>query len=157
MLIFAATMRKLMSYIALILLGIAALSSCSMEMFDAEADITDKGGRKEIIITGMVTDAQGGMALEDITIFFDAYPQAASEGEPVASDQVHTGNNGVFSIQTTSDVSGNLTCTITAEDPEGIYQKQSKQVIITWKGPSFDKDLQMYVVNDCNFQLIKAQ
>lgn len=157
MIIFAATMKKIISYILLILLGTTVLSSCSMEMFDDESNMTDGGRWKEVIITGLVTDAESSKALEDITIYFKAYPQADADAAPVATDEVHTGNNGVFTIQTPSNVSGNLYCTITAEDPKGIYQSNTKQIIVTWKGTSFDKELQLYVVNDCNFQLRKAE
>lgn len=159
MIIFAAAMKmkKIISYIMLILLGTTVLSSCSMEMFDNDSNITDGGRWKEVIITGLVSDAESSEALEDITIYFKAYPQADSDAAPVATDEVHTGNNGVFTIQTPSNVSGNLYCTITAEDPKGIYQSNTKQIIVTWKGTSFDKELNLYVVNDCNFQLRKAE
>ena len=157
MIIFAAAMKKIISYIMLILLGTTALSSCSMEMFDNDSNITDGGRWKEVIITGLVTDAESSKTLEDITIYFKAYPQDDAYAAPVATDEVHTGNNGVFTIQTPSNVSGNLYCTITAEDPKGIYQSNTKQIIVTWKGTSFDKELNLYVVNDCNFQLRKAE
>ena len=156
-LIFAATMKKLVTYILLTLLGTTMLSSCSMEVFDADSSITDRDEQKELIITGLVTDSDNNTALEDISIYFRAYPQAEPDSSPIMNDEVHTGNNGIFTIQATSTDSGKLLCTLTAEDPKGIYQSQTKQIIITWKGTSYDKKLQKYVVNDCNFQLRKTE
>ena len=37
----------------------------------------------------------------------------------------------------------------------GIYENQTQQVLISWKGMSFDEESNMFVVNDCNFQLSK--
>ena len=66
MIIFAAAMKKIISYILLILLGTTVLSSCSMEMFDDESNMADGGRWKEVIITGLVTDAY----IESINLIF---------------------------------------------------------------------------------------
>ena len=149
-------MKKLITYVLMALLNTAALSSCSVEMFDPDGDSIGDAGHREMVITGLVTDLEGDKVLEDITIRFDAYLQA-NPGRPVITDEVHTGNQGMFTIQASYADSGNLMCILTAEDPKGIYQSLSKQIIITWTGTSYDKKLQMYVVNDCNFQLRKAE
>ena len=155
--IFASTMKKLMTYFLLALLGTTVLSSCSMGVFDAEPGIIGDGESREVIITGLITDAESSKALEDITVYFKAYPQDKPDAGPVMTDEVHTGNNGTFTIQAPTGDPGNLLCTLTADDPTGIYQSHTKQIIITWKGTSFDKELQKYVVNDCNFQLRKTE
>ena len=98
MIIFAATMKKIISYILLILLGTTVLSSCSMEMFDDESNMTDGGRWKEVIITGLVTDAESSKALEDITIYFKAYPQADADAAPIKENAAATKNTNAFLI-----------------------------------------------------------
>ena len=48
-----------------------------------------------------------------------------------------------------------LLCIVTAEDMKGIYESQTQQVLISWKNMSFDEIANMFVVNNCNFQLSK--
>lgn len=157
MFIFAATMKRLVTYMLMMLLGTTVLSSCSVEMFDAEVDINESGQMRHLFISGMVTDTESGKALEDITINFKAYLQSKPDSAPVLSDEVYTGNKGTFTIQTPKTYAGSLICTLTASDPKGYYTSHTKQIIVTWKGTSYDKELQMYAVNDCNFQLRKAE
>ena len=61
---------------------------------------------------------------------------------------------GTYSIRT-KGADDPLLCIITAEDMSGIYENQTQQVLISWKGMSFDEESNMFVVNDCNFQLSK--
>lgn len=150
-------MKKLIIYILLSLLGTTVLSSCNAEVFDSEGDITGIGNWNKVVVTGTVSDANSGSALEDITIHFKAYPQAHPDAAPVVTDEVHTGNNGAFTIMTPTIAPYKLLCTLTATDPKGQYESHTKQIIITWQGTSYDKDLQMYVVNNCNFQLKKTK
>ena len=46
-----------------------------------------------------------------------------------------------------------LSCIVTAEDPDGIYESQNKQIFVSWKGVSFDEMTNTYIVNDCSFVL----
>lgn len=150
-------MKKLIIYILFSLLGTTVFSSCSVEIFDSEENKTGIGHGKRVIITGIVSDADSGSALEDITIHFKAYPQKNPDAAPVVTDEVHTGSNGAFTIMTPPTKPDQFLCTLTATDPDGQYESHTKQIIITWEGTSYDKDLQMYVVNNCNFQLKKTK
>lgn len=126
------------------LLTATAASSCSVGM-DFEVGKPGLGTERSILISGQVMDASGNM-LEDITIDFNAYLQ----NETVSSETVHTDSKGRFSI-TTEGAQESLLCTVTAQDKDGIYESQTKQIIVTWDGPSFQDNL--FVVNDCNFHL----
>lgn len=149
-------MKNIIRHIMLILLGTTVLSSCSAGMFDSADVETGEKGPKSVVITGLVTDAEVSKVLEDITIRFNAYRQTYPD-QCVITDEVHTGNDGTFTIRAMYSDSDNLLCILTAEDPEGIYHSLSKQIIVTWKGISYDKERNMYVVNDCNFQLRKTE
>ena len=46
-----------------------------------------------------------------------------------------------------------LICLVNAEDPDGIYESQSQQIFVSWKGVSFDASNNQYIVNDCSFVL----
>lgn len=155
MFIFDATMKKLVTYLMMLLSGMTVLPSCSMEMFDAEADIP--GASRSIFISGVVCDAQTGQALEDIKIAFTAFLQDDTDADPALSDEVYTGNKGTFTIQTPETEAGSLVCKLTASDQKGLYESHTKQIIVTWRGTSYDREMNMYVVNDCNFKLTKAE
>ena len=99
----------------------------------------------------MVSDVDGN-PLEDITINFKAYPQDDADASPISSETVYTNSKGTYSIHADGDAR-QLLCTITAEDKSGTYEIQTKQVIVTWKGSSYDAETNMFIVNDCNFQL----
>ena len=129
----------------------AAVSSCSVEMMDkdeAEGNIpTEKG----ILVTGSVSDNQGN-ALEDITITFEAYPRDNASAAAVSSEITYTNSKGTYSILARgADMP--LMCTVTAEDRNGRFESMSQQIIVQWKGTSFDKESNTFIVNDCNFKM----
>ena len=108
---------------------------------------------RSILVTGSVSDMDG-KALEDITITLKAYPQDDAGASPVTSETTYSSNKGTYSIRAKgSDMQ--LICLITAEDMNGVYESLTQQVIISWKGMAFDEYSNMFIVNDCNFQLNK--
>jgi hypothetical protein len=125
-----------------------AVLSCSAEEY---GEITY--AERTMLVSGSVSDVSGN-ALEDITITLKAYPQDDAAAAPVTSETTYTSNKGTYSIRTIGAAEP-LLCIITAEDMNGIYENQTQQVLISWKGMSFDEASNMFVVNDCNFQLSK--
>jgi hypothetical protein len=139
--------RTFISYMVALLSVATAVLSCSVEMHEAETPYQDR----TVLVTGSVSD-MGGTALEDITITFKAYPQNDAASSPVISETTYTSNKGTYSLHTRGSAMP-LMCIITAEDKNGAYDSQTKQVFISWKGIAFDEAANMFVVNDCNFQL----
>lgn len=139
-----------MIHIFTLLLTAAIASSCSVGM-DMEVGKPGLDRQRSILISGQVMDASGNV-LEDITIDFNAYSQNDAGGSTVSSETVHTDSKGRFSI-TAEGAQEALLCTVTAQDKDGRYESQTKQIIVTWDGTSFQDNL--FVVNDCNFHLNK--
>ncbi|MBQ7898987.1 MAG: carboxypeptidase regulatory-like domain-containing protein [Bacteroidales bacterium] len=144
-------MKRTLTHIFILLLTAAAASSCSVAM-DFEDGMASKPLRdRQILISGQVMDASGNI-LKDITIDFNAYVLDNTGGSTVSSETVHTDSKGLFSINSEGAQEA-LLCTVTASDKKGMYDSQTKQIIVTWDGPSFQDNL--FVVNDCNFHLNK--
>ncbi len=143
-------MKRTLIHIFILLLTAAIAASCSVGM-DLEVGKPGLDGQRNILISGQVMDASGNV-LEDITIDFNAYIQNDAGGSTVSSETVHTDSKGRFSI-TAAGAQEALLCTVTAQDKEGRYESQTKQIIVTWNSPSFQDNL--FVVNDCNFHLNK--
>lgn len=149
-------MRTRIVHILTLLLAAAAALSCSK----ADMSIEDMAGNprvKSIVITGIVTDAQSGQPLENITIHFKAYPKDYPDAAPIIIDEVHTNSNGAYTIQTGVEIYEPLLCTLSAQDSKDIYESKTNQVIVSWSGTSFDNSSGTFVVNDCSFQLSKKQ
>lgn len=147
-------MRTRIAHILTLLLAAAAALSCSK----ADMSIEDMAGNprvKSIVITGIVTDAQNGQPLENITIHFRAYPQEHPDADPIIIDEVHTTSNGTYTIQAYGEIYEPLLCVLTTQDNKEIYESKTNQVIISWSGISYDKSNGQFVVNDCTFQLSK--
>jgi hypothetical protein len=147
-------MMKNLSYILTLLLAATAVLSCSKADIAIE-DVVENTGERSIIITGAVTDAQNGQALEDITIHFKAYPQDSPDASPIIIDEVHTNSKGEYTIQIYGDFHEPLLCTLSTQDSKDTYETKTNQVIISWNGTSFDKNSGTFVINDCSFQLSK--
>lgn len=139
--------RTLICYMVALLSAATAVLSCSMAMYDGELPYMER----TMLVTGSVSDMSGN-ALEDITITLKAYPQDDAAASLVTSETTYTSNKGTYSIHT-KGAETPLLCIITAEDMSGVYESQTQQVIISWKGMSFDEVSNMFVVNDCNFKL----
>ena len=149
-------MKKDFLNILTMLLTMAAFFSCSKEMPGGfHEDAMGNPDIRSVIITGVVTDAQNGQVLEDITIHFDAYPQNAPGTSPLIIDEVHTTSKGTYTINVSGVINEPLLCILTAEDVTDAYEGKSNQVNISWRGTSFDRKTGTFVVNDCSFQLNK--
>jgi putative lipoprotein (rSAM/lipoprotein system) len=147
-------MRTRIAHILTLLLAAAAALSCSK----ADMSIEDMAGNprvKSIVITGIVTDAQNGQPLENITIHFKAYPKDSPDAAPIIIDEVHTNSKGEYTIQIYGDFHEPLLCTLSTQDSKDTYETKTNQVIISWNGTSFDKNSGTFVINDCSFQLSK--
>ena len=145
------TNRTFITYIAALLSVATAVLSCSkgdyVVMPDMEGAITERS----ILITGYVSNMEG-QALEDITITFKAYPKDDVNAAPISTDTAYSNSKGTFSIMA-DGAEMDLICLVNAEDPDGIYESQSQQIFVSWKGVSFDASNNQYIVNDCSFVL----
>lgn len=145
------TNRTFITYIAALLSVATAVLSCSkgdyVVMPDMEGTITERS----ILITGYVSNMEG-QALEDITITFKAYPKDDVNAAPISTDTAYSNSKGTFSIMA-DGAEMDLICLVNAEDPDGIYESQSQQIFVSWKGVSFDASNNQYIVNDCSFVL----
>ena len=145
------TIRTFITYIVALLSVATAVLSCSAEAMKQDPEALNPYIERTILVTGSVSDLYGN-ALEDITITLKAYPQDDAAASPTTSMITYTSNKGTYSIRAKgSDME--LMCMITAEDAKGAYESQTQQVMISWKGMSFDETSNTFVVNDCNFQL----
>lgn len=141
--------RTLICYMVALLSVATAVLSCSEGMYETEIPYSER----TMLVSGSVSDMSGN-ALEDITIKLKAYPQDNAEADPVTSETTYTSNKGTYSIHA-KGAEMPLLCIVTAEDMKGIYESQTQQVLISWKNMSFDEIANMFVVNNCNFQLSK--
>lgn len=150
-------MKRTLIHIFILLLSTTAVLSCSAEIPDAFNPPFDyEESPMSILITGIVTDNDSGEPLEGISIKFKAFPRSGTESPSVVSDRVYTDNRGIFTIQTAAP-EYSLSCILIAEDENSVYDSRSKEIIVTWSGPSFDNNTNTFVVNDCNFSLTKKQ
>lgn len=127
----------------------AAVCSCSM----ANADFFDSEASGRIVITGTVSELDSAKPLKDIRITFMAY-QANSQAPsiPVFTDEVYSGDDGVYVIDALSNVTP-LLCKIIAEDISSVHESQTHEINVTWSGPSYDRKSNSFIVNDSHFQL----
>ncbi len=139
--------RTLICYMVTLLSVTTAVLSCSVDMYDAEVPYQER----TMLVTGSVSDTSGN-PLEDITITLKAYPQDDAAASPLTTETAYTNNKGTYSIHT-KGYETPLLCIITAEDMAGTYESKTQQVLISWKGLSFDEASNTFVVNDCNFNL----
>ena len=146
------TIRTFIAYIAALLSVATAVLSCSKESFDVMPDMEDGVlPAKSILITGSVSNMEG-QALEDIKITFKAYPKDDVNAAPISTETSYSNSKGTFSIMA-DGADMDLICSVSAEDPDGLYESLSKQIFISWKGVSFDASNNLYIVNDCSFVL----
>lgn len=145
------TIRTFITYIAALLSVATAVLSCSAGDFSPMEDMKAPLFEKSILITGSVY-SQEGQPLEDITITFKAYPQADVKADPISTETAYSNSKGTFSLQA-DGADMDLFCILTAEDPDGIYEVQTKEIYVSWKGVSFDEMTNTYIVNDCSFIL----
>lgn len=137
--------------IAALLSVATAVLSCSVGAYDMMPDMEGVGEGKRIAITGSVYSLDG-MPLEDMSITFKSYLQDDMDSAPMIMETVYSNSKGEFSILT-KGADTDLFCIVTAEDPNGVYESQTRQILVSWEGVSFDRLSNTYVVNDCSFVL----
>ena len=145
------TIRTFITYIAALLSVATAVLSCSVGVFDAMPDIEGASPEKMISITGAVC-SHDGQLIEDVAITFKSYLQNDMDAAPITTETVYSNSKGEFSILA-EGADTDLFCILTAEDPSGLYESQTRQILVSWEGVSFDRLSNRYVVNDCNFAL----
>lgn len=143
--------RTYISYIAALLSAATAVLSCSVGVYDAMPDMEGALPEKMISITGAVC-SQDGQVLEDIAITFRSYLQNDMDAALITTKTVYSNSKGEFSILA-EGADTDLFCNLTAEDPSGLYESQTRKILVSWEGVSFDRLSNTYVVNDCNFVL----
>ena len=145
------TIRTFIAYIAALLSVATAVLSCSVGVYDAMPDMEGALPEKMISITGAVC-SQDGQVLEDIAITFRSYLQNDMDAALITTKTVYSNSKGEFSILA-EGADTDLFCNLTAEDPSGLYESQTRKILVSWEGVSFDRLSNTYVVNDCNFVL----
>ena len=119
------------------------VTSCSKALLDD--DSTAKGSYN-LIITGTVSDNL--LPLEGIKITFDCN----GKRQRSVSQTVYTDSRGIYWISL-QELSGILSCSITADDLENEYTSQTSSLTVDWKGPSLVGDT--FYVNNLNMSLKK--
>lgn len=147
------TIRIFITYIAALLSVATAVLSCSIEPNVDIVDMESTAPRKSILITGSVFNMDG-QSLEDIAITFKAYPKDDVNAAPISTETAYSNSKGTFSIMA-EGANMELLCVVTAEDPNCIYESQTQQIFVSWKGVSYDQTSNQYIKNDCNFVLSK--
>ena len=142
-------MQKLLNIITFWLLSMAAFCSCTST---EEHSITATDGTRTIIITGTVSEAAGNAAIEGIKLIFEAYDPESSSSAPLTTINAYTDSQGTFSI-TADGFTTSVNGVITTDNPD--YKTVSKQVLVTWKGTSYDPETRTFFINNCDFHLEK--
>lgn len=137
------------------LLTLSAAFSCDSFISMDEAGTPIHDGLN-LMINGTVSDSDTSLPIEGVKVTFCAYPTNSIENKPLTELNVYTDNNGVYSIEA-SGFSEELTCIITASDPEGNYESAEQEVGIPWSGTAFDANNDYFIVNECDFKLTRKQ
>lgn len=156
-------MKRITSFtniVTTLLLASTAVLSCSMD-FDMQApgsnnmesDAALQGNK--IVITGVVAN-EDGLELKGISVSFLEYPENSEESLPFGSFSTLTDEKGYYTIYADGPAEP-MHCYVKVEDPEDVYAGQTAEIFVSWSGPSFDKESDMFVVNDCNFVLKRNQ
>lgn len=137
--------------IAALLSVATAVLSCSTGAYVDRPDMEDVLPAKSILITGSVSNMEG-QPLEDVKIVFKAYPKDDVNAAHISTETAYSNSKGTFSI-IADGADMDLVCIVSAEDRDDIYESQSNEILVSWKGLSFDASNNQYIVNDCNFVL----
>ena len=127
------------------LLSMAAFCSCSSD----SDDTVMTGGT--VMISGTVSSMDTNTPVEEVKIVFNAYSDNGSSS-PINTQNVYTDSHGTFNI-IAEIISTAVTCVITTE--HGEYKSERKEIIVNWKGLSYDASHRTFFVNDCNFHIVK--
>lgn len=136
-------MHKLLKIFTFWLLSLAAFCSCSME----DADFAEGG---IVVISGTVSDLGTKKPLESVKLVFMAYESGSDSELPVNEQKVYTDSKGTYTLMATG-FSTPVTCVITTE-AEG-YAGVRKEIFVNWEGTSYDREINTFFVNECDFHL----
>mgnify|MGYP003288395037 FL=1 len=145
---------KLLKILAVTIFATMSLS-CSMALLnDEEAALN---GEFTITVNGVVSNVVTNAPLEGMKITFEAFDENSLSVMPLISLTDVTDSKGVYTIKA-KGFSDPVTCIITAESTEetGQYETMTNKVVVTWSGNSFDPESKTFFVNDCNFQMKRA-
>lgn len=105
----------------------------------------------KVIIVGRIMSMHENTPLEHIRVTF------SSAGQDRSSDiDTYTDKYGMYLIEATH-FQKPVTCTISAEDPEGEHLTSAMTLEISLKGPAFDAEQNTFYINDCNFLLKRKE
>ena len=145
--------KSLLHITALLLTSMAVLS-CSMEMEDGSLmESNGVNDSNSVMVNGIIAD-EDKTPLEGICIQFEEFITVNGEEVLFSSTTAHSDKTGMYTIYI-QGAETTMRCVAKATDGNGIYQTQTKEIFVTWDGPSFDKDSKLFVVNDCNFIMKK--
>ena len=145
-------MKRFISNIIILLLASTAVLSCSLNM-DIINDMTNADrDTYMLVVTGTASDLNTGEPIEEIKISLHAAEHGGSGEGTLVSKTTYTDNSGRFSISA-EGFKSETTCLITAEDPNGKYNKASQEINITWSNINMVDGT--FYVNDCSFYLEK--
>ncbi len=128
------------------LLSIAAFCSCADS---GNPDYSDPNDRS-VIINGTVSEISSRQPIEGVKIAFTAYGNEGRTGQQLTSINAYTDSRGTFKLKA-EKIGTATTCIVLTEHPD--YSGIEKEIIINWKGPSYDPESRIFYVNDCDFHL----
>ena len=132
----------------LVMLAFTILTmSCSKALLND--DDTD-GGNHNLIITGIISE--GSAPLEGIKVTFNA-DNMSGKRQKSLTQTVYSDSKGIYWISI-QDLSGVLSCSVTAKDLQNRYNSQTCTLTVDWSGPSLVDNT--FYVNDLNISLTKA-
>ena len=129
----------------------AAFCSCTS---DKGPYLSDFSGTGTIIISGTVSEVIGNTPIEGMKLLFQAYNPETNSNAPITAINAYTDSHGAFSITAegfTSAVTG-----ILSTDHQD-YSTITKELLITWKGTSYDPATRTFFINNCDFHLEKKK
>lgn len=149
--------KNLKKIFVLIAVAAVALSCSNLILLDSQEETPNEGNLK-LTVNGVVSDVASNLPLSGMKITLSAYAENSPSLLPDANKTVFTDSKGVYTIEA-AGFSGPVTCMVTAESPEETdvrYETVTNKVVVTWSGNSFDAETNTAYVNECNFQMKKA-
>lgn len=137
----------------MMLLALPAAFSCEfVAMMDNSDNSVNGDGR--LMITGTVSDMETRQPIEGIKVTFGAVATKADDNRTGFELTVYTDNKGTYAIEA-EGFSKDIKCVLKAEDPDGVYDSSTQEVDVKWSGVAFDEHKNTFIVNDCDFKLVK--
>lgn len=108
-------------------------------------------GEGTVIITGVISDKDTGAPLKDIKILYEAY---SLKGKLIDTKTVYSSGDGTYAIENGGYIS-EINCILKAADSGNIYSAGEIELNVDWNGSPFNKETSSFIVNNCNFYLMK--